>query len=164
MRGPQRKRGRRSRFDGNEKLRLTSMMDILTVLLLFLLKSFVVEGETLTPPPGMELPTSTSQEVPGVSIHVAITDKGILVGDELVATTADVEASATVIPGLAARLEKAQAQSERIAKLKGKDPERARFATVQGDRSLQFRVVEKVMFTLAQAGYTDVSLAVIKKV
>ena len=33
-------------------LRMTSMMDILTVLLLFLLKSFVVEGEVITPVPG----------------------------------------------------------------------------------------------------------------
>lgn len=164
MRGPQRRRGKRKRFDGTEKLRLTSMMDILVVLLLFLLKSFVVEGETLTPPPGVELPTSTSQDVPGVSIHVAIMDKGILVGDELVATMDDVAASDYVIPGLAARLETIHAQSERIARLKGKEPDAAHRATVQGDRNLEFQVVEKVMFTLAQAGYTDVSLAVIKKV
>jgi len=124
----------------------------------------VVEGETLTPPPGVELPASTSQDVPGVSIHVAIMDTGILVGDELVATLADVEASGFVIPGLAARLETVHAQSERIARLKGREPEKAHRATVQGDRNLQFQVVEKVMFTLAEAGYTDVSLAVIKKV
>ena len=35
------------------RLRLTSMMDILVVLLLFLLKSFVVEGEAMTPPAGL---------------------------------------------------------------------------------------------------------------
>jgi biopolymer transport protein ExbD len=139
------------------------MMDILTVLLLFLLKSFVVEGEALTPPPGMELPTSTSQDLPGVSIHIAILEDGILVGDELAATGAEVEASGFVIPGLAAALDRMQAQSERIARLKGVEPPEARRATVQGDKSLEFRVVEKVMFTLAGAGYSDVSLAVIKK-
>ena len=51
-------RGRKWRRDAHtkhrpERLRLTSMMDILTVLLLFLLKSFVVEGEVVTPAPGV---------------------------------------------------------------------------------------------------------------
>ena len=63
-------RGRKWRRDAHtkhrpERLRLTSMMDILTVLLLFLLKSFVVEGEVVTPVPGVELPSSSAVRCTG---------------------------------------------------------------------------------------------------
>ena len=57
-----------------ESLKLTSMMDILTVLLLFLLKSFVVEGEVVTPPPGVELPGSTADTPPEASLVIAISN------------------------------------------------------------------------------------------
>ena len=36
---------------------LTSLMDILTCLLFFVLKSFVAGGEVTVPPPGLKLPT-----------------------------------------------------------------------------------------------------------
>ena len=68
-----------------EGLRITSMMDILTVLLLFLLKSFVAEGEAVTPAPGVELPRSESEDRPPASLVIAITDDAINLGEETVA-------------------------------------------------------------------------------
>ena len=77
MRARRRDRGHKSRsFAQVPRLKMTSMMDILTVLLLFLLKSFVVDGEALTPPPGLELPQSTSESMPAESIHLALVDQG----------------------------------------------------------------------------------------
>jgi len=146
------------------ELRMTSMMDILVVLLLFLLKSFVVEGETVTPPPGIELPQSTAEAHPEESIHVAILDGGILFAGELIATMDEVRNSnGYLIEPLAARLEEARAQSEKLARLKGKDEPPLRIATVQGDKDLEFEVLQKVMYTLSRSGYENVSLAVIRK-
>lgn len=163
MRASRRKRARRlAGLSAVPRLRMTSMMDILTVLLLFLLKSFVVDGESLTPPPGLQLPQSTSDSVPEESIHLAVEDRGVLLGEELVATTDQVLATpGYVIAPLAARLQKLQAQSERIARLKGR--ERRRTATIQGDKDLQFALLQKVMYTLSVNGYADISLAVIRK-
>ncbi|MCK4774074.1 MAG: biopolymer transporter ExbD, partial [Candidatus Krumholzibacteria bacterium] len=67
------KRNRRIKIRSvHTPLRLTSMMDILTVLLLFLLKSFVVEGEVMTPIPGVDLPESSSDTTPRAAVVIAI--------------------------------------------------------------------------------------------
>ncbi len=66
-------------------LPLTSMMDILTVLLLFLLKSFVVEGEVITPVPGVDLPESSSEAKPRASVVVAIFDHTVMLDGRMVA-------------------------------------------------------------------------------
>ena len=55
---PLRKGRRRRKPTVSAPLRLTSMMDILTVLLLFLLKSFVAEGEVITSAPASSAATS----------------------------------------------------------------------------------------------------------
>ncbi len=66
-----RTRKRFGKGKGSKPLQLTSMMDILTVLLLFLLKSFVVEGEVITPVPGVDLPESSSETTPHASVRQA---------------------------------------------------------------------------------------------
>jgi biopolymer transport protein ExbD len=163
MRAPRRKRARRlAGLSVVPKLRMTSMMDILTVLLLFLLKSFVVDGESLTPPPGLELPQSTSDSLPQESIHLALEERGVLLGEDLVATADQImQAPGFEIAPLAARLQGLQRQSDRIAQLQGREPRRT--ATIQGDKDLQFAMLQKVMYTLSVNGYGDISLAVIKK-
>jgi biopolymer transport protein ExbD len=164
IRGFRRRKRNVARMEHDEKLRMTSMMDILVVLLLFLLKSFVVEGETVTPPPGIQLPQSTAEAHPEESIHVAILDSGILFSGELVATMDDVKnQDSYVIEALAVRLEEARAQSEKLARMKGKEESPLRLATVQGDKDMEFDVLQKVMYTLSRSGYEDISLAVIKK-
>jgi biopolymer transport protein ExbD len=151
-------------MEHNERLRMTSMMDILVVLLLFLLKSFVVEGETVTPPPGLELPQSTSESLPEDSVHLAILDDGIIFAGKLIVTMDEVKNdNGYLIEPLAAKLEEAREHSEKLAALKGKDEPALRIATVQGDKDLEFQVLQKVMYTLSRSGYEDISLAVIKK-
>src|SRR5262249_60088625 len=75
--------GRRRRWtprsQGSGSVNLISMMDILTVLLLFLLKSYV-SGEVMVPPPGVRLPNSTADQSPQSSLVVAIDDNQILIG------------------------------------------------------------------------------------
>lgn len=146
---------------GSAKLRLTSMMDILVVLLLFLLKSFVVEGETVTPPPGVKLPESTSRELPRESVQVAIHDGGISVGGRFVTPVAELDNDDLYIATLGEELVRVRAQMDDLAVRQGGESA-SPTATVQGDRSLEYRVLQRVMFTLSQAGFEDISLAVIK--
>lgn len=158
--------GRRavSRFRAQSKLKLTSMMDILTVLLLFLLKSFVVEGEAMVPPAGLELPESSAESSPQISLVVAINDDAILVGDEVVASvSASLEDPSPVIEPLAVYFDETWEKLDNIARLKGEAQAEARTVTIQGDREIEFRILEKVMVTLAESGFEDVSLAVIRK-
>lgn len=145
------------------KLRITSMMDILTVLLLFLLKSFVADGENMTPAPGVELPKSTSTESTEASLVVAISENDLTIGGEPVAQVAQLIASdRMLIDELASRLDAAREKREHIAAAKGETVEEVGQVTIQGDREIPFEVLQKVMFTCQQSGYGNISLAVIQ--
>lgn len=166
IRRPSRRRGRRwtGPSHGNGGVSLTSLMDILTCLLFFVLKSFVAGGEVTVPPPGLDLPGSTAEHAMTTSLVVAIDRQTILVGSERIASVADAEASPGMLIGpLAERLKQAQAQMDEIARLKGKPPAEAHLVTIQGDENIDFKVLQKVMYTLNQAGFQDIALAVIKK-
>lgn len=142
-------------------LRMTSMMDILTVLLLFLVKSFAAD-EQLNPAPGVELPESSATEAPEVSVVIAVTGNAILVGDDWVADLDAVRAEdALRIEGLGAHLGVIRAQKEDLARLQGVDPELGR-VTIQGDREIEFAVLQKVMYTVGAEGWEEISLAVIR--
>ncbi len=71
---------------------LTSLMDILTCLLFFVLKSFVAGGEVTAPPPGLDLPKSTAEHPMSTSLVVAIDRGSILLGSERIVSVQDAEA------------------------------------------------------------------------
>jgi biopolymer transport protein ExbD len=154
---------RRPKENRPPQLRLTSMVDILTCLLLFLVKCFSVDSP-MTPEPGITLPSSTSVEHPEESFVVAITGPSILVDGEHVANVADVVDSPDVfIAPLGHRLAEIRAKKEEIARLRGVTEMDLGQVTVQGDRLIEFRLLERVIYTLGQEGFSEISLAVIRE-
>ncbi len=143
-------------------LRLTSMMDILTVLLLFLLKSFVVEGEVITPVPGVDLPESSSETAPRASIVVAVFDRAVLLDGQMVAKIEDTTDSGNLlIPELAASLSLTRTKAQELAQMRGEEPDVNPKIAIQGDREIPFDLLQRVMYTCNQSGYANISLAVI---
>lgn len=70
------RRGRR-KVHKDFELQLTSMMDILVIILVFLLKSYSTSTNSFTSVPGIKLPISTSQEMPPDSLHLIVTPEAI---------------------------------------------------------------------------------------
>jgi biopolymer transport protein ExbD len=142
-------------------LRLTSLIDVMVVLVFFLLKSFVIGGEVMTPTPGISLPNSTSEAQPEESLVVTVFPNRLLVGDESIPYDSPA-AGDLILPRLAKRLEAVNNQVDDLARRRGEMQELSRKATIQGDRAIEFRQLERVMFTLNQAGYDQISLAVLQ--
>ena len=143
-------------------LPLTSMMDILTVLLLFLLKSFVVEGEVITPVPGVDLPESSSDAKPRASVVVAIFDYTVMLDGRMVAEVEPNDhVSGMLIEGLAEQLDQTRAQEMEIARLRGEEADYVPRIAIQGDLEIPFELLERVMYTCNRSGFRDISLAVI---
>lgn len=158
----QRWSGRRHRDGG---LSLTSLMDILTCLLFFVLKSFVSGGEAVIPPPGIDLPMSTADQSMSSSLVIAIDNDAIVVAGERIASVAEATAGdQMLIEPLAARLDAARRQIDEIAQLRGGEPAKPSIVTIQGDAEIEFRLLQRVMYTLNHRGFPDVALAVLKKV
>ena len=150
----------RKSLRGSSNVNLISLMDILTVLLLFLLKSYVAEGEVMVPAPGVKLPASTAQQSPKASLIVAIDGSEIRVDKRTVATVDEaLRDGSPEIAGLTARLQELRTGPDAAATAGGGD---TRLVTIQGDRNMEYRVLRKVMFTLGRNGFGNVSLAVLR--
>ncbi|MEZ5064469.1 MAG: biopolymer transporter ExbD [bacterium] len=161
-------RGRKWRRDAHSKhrpqrLQLTSMMDILTVLLLFLLKSFVVDAEVVTPAPGVELPTSSADSNPESSLVIAVSGESILFANEPIASVADVLAQDDLlIRALDQKLDTAYKQMEELAQRRGKEAPEGKIL-IQGDRAIEFQLLQRVMYTCNFSGFDQVALAVVSE-
>src|SRR5262245_17328603 len=85
MSGKKKKFGKRPKGKEDMVLQITSMADIFTILLVFLLKSFSTGVSTITPTSGMVLPESQKPE-PMISetLKVEISEKSILMDDKAV--------------------------------------------------------------------------------
>lgn len=156
--------GVRNRLRPSSSLILTSLMDILTVLVLFLLKSFVLEGEAVTPVPGVSLPQSSSQTAPRSGIVIAIFNDSVMLNGEVVATVSRSTASDDLmITPLAKKLDESREQAQEIARLRGTDTDDAfdGKVSIQGDREINFAILQRVMYTCSASGYDHISLAVL---
>jgi biopolymer transport protein ExbD len=143
---------------------MTSLMDILTCLLLFVLKSVVLEGEVISPVPGVDLPSSTSNNAPHASVAIAIFDDVVMMDGEVIASVSKAKKSdALLIVPLAHRLEDAYDKSVEIAKLRGEEEDFRGKIAIQGDKDIDFAILQRVMYTCSHSGFEEISLAVLEK-
>lgn len=145
------------------KPQMTSLVDVLTVLVFFLLKNFSSEGEIMTPSKNLELPESSAKARPVSELTVAISQNHILVDGAPVALVSEETGRAgTEIPGLAKFLDEKRKQTEEIAQYDKNVTFDGRL-TIQGDRKIPYWLLQKVLATCGENGYSSFSLAVMKK-
>jgi biopolymer transport protein ExbD len=140
-------------------LSLTSLMDIFTILVFFLL---VHTGQTeiLDAPKLVELPESNVDSRPRETVVVFISPESISVQGLPVITMADVQGSSGRIDAISARLEEIRGTIiGRSTQVVAASQE----VTVLADKSIPFDVIRRVLSTCTGEGYTNISLAVIHK-
>ena len=135
---------------------MTSLIDILTLLLIFLIQSFSAEGNLITPSDDLQLPQSTAKETPRPMLMVEITNRAVLSEGNVIAAVDSVARSASLsIEPLAQWL--------LMKKRAIVDTSRNIEVILQCDRDMPFKVVKKVMFTCSKAGFSDFSVLVVQK-
>ena len=129
-------------------LNLISLMDLFTILVIFLLFQASNDGESLSVAQDVILPTSTSSQPPVQALTVTVTEKEIRVEESVVAESRSVlDHSDTIISALKERL-----LTEKAARV-----------TILGDRQIPFALLKKVMLTCTEAGINQISLAVLSR-
>ena len=145
------------------KPQLTSLVDVMTILLIYLLKSFSAEGEIITVSNDLILPESSAQKRPELRVVLTVNNKYILVENKKVADVQEILTSdELIIPGLEQWLKIRREATERI----GEHSTNTKFKgeiTIQGDKRIHFNLIKKIMYTCGQQGYNNFSLAVKKK-
>ena len=142
------------------KMNLTSLMDVFTILVFFLLVNSA-NTEVLETPKQITLPASAVEEKPRETVVIFVSPTEVTVQGERVALVEDILAmDGQNIDAIGARL--AQVNSNVIG-LKTKTVAESREVTILADRTVPFSVVKKVMSTCTSQGYGRISLAVLQK-
>jgi biopolymer transport protein ExbD len=145
------------------KPQLTSLVDVLTLILIYLLKSFSAEGEIVTITKDLILPASTAQKRPELKVKLTINNSVLMAEDKIVADVGEVlNSEELIIPGLNAWLQLRREATEKISKYSSKTKFTGEIL-ILGDKRIRFRLIKKIMYTCGQQGYNNFSLVVQKK-
>lgn len=151
---------------GEMELQITSMADIFTILLVFLLKSYSA-GTTIAPSSGLILPNAFAAESPVEALKVEVSEKAISVEGQPVTNlvkfgfdSADMKANG-VSTSLSAALEKERQRQLLIAKANSDVKVDSRIVVIS-DQKVPYSTIKTVLASAALNGYTDFKLAVIK--
>lgn len=159
-------RHRKKRLKGKVlDLDITSLLDILVIILVFLLKSYNTSGVLFNVPRGIGLPQSKSKDnnTPGVVIQVS--RQKVWVDDELVIT--ELRAKNVADHGgrrLIALFDKLVEKRRTIELIKKNSP---RSQTFQGtanliiDKTVKYNLIKKVLYTAAEAQFIKYKFVVL---
>ena len=158
---PTKRRGIRRKSPSLVVLNITSMLDMFTILIIFLLKSYSAEGVILPIPADLHLPDSTTQAQPAPGLIIELSRDVIIVnGTTLPLDLEKVENSdSLIIPELYDYLSRRVKQYEEISSA-NPDMKFTGRMVLEGDREVRFRLLKKILYTSGQAGFINQSLAV----
>lgn len=160
-------------------LPLTAMVDMFTVLTIFLLQNYNITGAIIEIPSEVKLPPAAQIKELKPSHVVVVTPKSVIFNNQKIASVADIkEQTKWMIPKLhdalklsieKKKIEQEKAQSKiknqlSAAKNSPEAPEKNlyRKVTVEADKDIDFLTVKKVMYTVTEAGGVEINFAVIR--
>lgn len=142
------------------KMNLTSLMDIFTILVFFLLVN-TGAVEVLDSPKEISLPESRVKSKPRETVVIFISPTQVLVQGKLVALVDDIlEDKSSVLDPIAARLAQIR---ENVIGISTLAVSTSQEVTILADKSVPFIVIKTIMSTCTGEGFEVVSLAVTQK-
>jgi biopolymer transport protein ExbD len=151
-------------------LNITPMMDMMTIILVFLLKTFATTSLTITFDGNMKVPSSFSQLTPREAVNVTVSRNVVLVEGEAVAPINAGKIDPTLkrdgengyyITPLVGVLEKYARKERRVAELMGQVWDQQ--LMVVADEHTPYRLITEILYSCGQAGYQNYRLLVLKK-
>jgi len=141
-------------------LNLTSLMDVFTILVFFLLANSS-SNEVLSTPKHIKLPDSVVESKPRETVVIMVGPETVLVqGEAVVNTTELIENKSDNIPEITQRLDLLE---RNIIGINSQTAIASKEVTILADKTIPFNVLKKIMTTCTGSGYGRISLAVIQK-
>jgi len=141
-------------------LNLTSLMDVFTILVFFLL-FHASGGDVMEAPKQIKLPDSVVETKPRETVVIMVSPEVVMVqGEAVISTTELLESRIETVSEITERLK----QLERnIIGISTKAIVESKEVTILADKTIPFRALKKIMSTCTGSGYGRISLAVIQK-
>jgi biopolymer transport protein ExbD len=154
-----------------KELNITAMMDMMTILLVFLLKSYTASSNNLQQTDALQIPNSTTQNKPQDSITVIVSQTELTVNDKRAAPVINGDVPAAyhenedgtnmLLPSVFDMLQKEVDKQKYIARYNPAAPFTGR-VNVIADRRIPYRTVLAVLYTAGQAELAQYKLMAIK--
>lgn len=160
------KRVERENENDISELNLTAMMDMMTIILVFLLKSFSSNAISVTASEDLRPPISSTQNVPKDTIAVTITPRMVMVGDRKVISLKDGKIPADLLEGrLVLPLDKKLKREVNKLKLieQGGGTAFDGELSVIADKQVSYELLLSVLYTAGQNNLDKFRFVVIKK-
>ncbi len=148
----------------NAELNVVPMVDMMTMLVIFLLQQFSATGEVLYMQKDIKLPDSQHGQAIEVAPVIAVNGDSVVVTGQKVADVKELEADQILsIQPLEERL---RDEKKRWDFIHQNDPDREKNwkgdVNIQADVKVPFRILKRVMFSAAQAGYYNINFAALE--
>jgi biopolymer transport protein TolR len=153
------------RMSKDSKLSLVSLMDIFTILVFFLMLN-ASDVQVLQNSKSVVLPESTAKQAARETLLLVVNNQDLILQGRKLADVAQLLANPDeIIAELATELAYQLGRSKQSSNAEdGASPaendEIGRAITIMGDKSIPYALLKRIMQTCAQAGFTDISLAV----
>jgi biopolymer transport protein ExbD len=150
----------RGRKGTNAELNVVPMVDMMTLLVIFLLQQFSTTGEVLYMQKDIKLPSAQHGQINEIAPVVAVSAEQVVVTGVKVADVRELDQDPGYlnIPALEERLRDEKKKWEFIHQ---NDPEKKwdGLVNIQADKAVPFRIVKRVMYSCGVAGYFNVNFA-----
>jgi len=165
------KASRRGREQKGQPLAITSLMDAMVIILIFLLKSYASDPVNIQQSDVLELPTSVATEALERAVVIAITSDAILVDDVKVVGLRNGAvdpsnkrdgANGFFIEPLYQSLQNAMQKAKAMQQRNSQAVTSLGLAMILGDRRVSYRLLSEVLYTAGQAEFSRFKFAVVK--
>ncbi len=155
----------------NEELNIVAMMDMMTIILVFLLKSLSSSAASIPQGADLTLPHSTVDTAPSNALQVIVSQVSITVNGRFVTSLRNGEVDPSlkrgggngfVINPLSEVMADQRQVSERQAQRLGRDTREGLEVAIIADHRLPSRTVYEVLYTCGQHHFTKFQLLVLK--
>ncbi|HWE26117.1 MAG TPA: biopolymer transporter ExbD [Myxococcales bacterium] len=153
----------RGKKNGYASLMLTSLVDMFTIIVIFLLMNFSANGEVLYLSKDIKLPDAYHgaqlERAPVISVSP---DAVTFDGRQVLATDDLMKGDVLNVPALEDALRDERRRYETIHASDPEHPFRG-LVNVQADRKITFKVIKRIMFACNQSGFGNINFAALAK-
>jgi len=168
MHGQRKSFGKKKKISADVALQITSMADIFTIILVFLLKSFAGGGLNISPSKGLKMPVAATEATAPQALTIEISEDAVNVENKFVVALSNYRFSpqdllASGIPSeLNDVLDKARQRQDLIAKSNTDVNIDAKLLVV-ADQKVPYITLKRVLSTAALHGFNEPKLVVTLK-
>ncbi len=143
-------------------LNITSMTDMFTILLVFLLQTFASADVQIDPVEGLRLPTSNTEKNPVNGVKIIITKNELTIEKEKLAQIKNNQVDGAAIDANDSNFIKPLfAALQKINKEAVAGKEKPGKILFQADQEIPYSTIRKVMYTASMAGFPNLKLVTV---